>query len=296
MDEQYRQPDQQSSKNEPHSGHLNVPVAHSAQSAANGPEGTEHGNNPATLHHPSRWARFKNWFLKITVAEAGMLLLTLAIAISSVVYTKYAKRQWKVMREQLPELQKAADAAKSAANTAASQLELTERPWVSIKDAHVVSPLVFNSSGAHVTFEFVLRNSGPSPAIDVSLSPRLYLLPSHEDVAPAVERLCNNKIPQGQSLHGLTLFPGIDTPQRMEVMLDKEEMANSAKQHGGVIVITPIVCIAYRPTFKAEAQYYSGIQYPLWPTIWPEKMQPGSSIPINKLPLQRNGFFGEIAQ
>jgi len=58
------------------------------------------------LEHISRWARFKEWASKITVAEAGMLLLTLAIAGSSIAYTKYAKRQWKVMGNQLREMQK----------------------------------------------------------------------------------------------------------------------------------------------------------------------------------------------
>ena len=43
-----------------------------------------------------------------------MLVLTVVIAISTTCYTKYAKRQWRVMRDQLPELHTSAEAAKSA--------------------------------------------------------------------------------------------------------------------------------------------------------------------------------------
>jgi hypothetical protein len=196
--------------------------------------------------------------------------------------------------KQYPELHTSAEAAKSAADTAARQLELTERPWVFVKSARVVSPLVFSGGGASVVFEIVLKNVGPSPATDVLLSPRLYLMPLKEDAIRPVERLCNNKIPSGVSLPGLTLFPGADSPpQRMSVGLTEEDIKKSTSW--GIISITPIICVAYRPTFNPDARYYSGIQYPLWPTIWPKNMRPGSSIPINKLPMNRNGFFGEVA-
>ena len=40
-----------------------------------------------------------------------------------------------------------------------------------------------------MTFQIVLRNSGLSPAIDVSIAPRLYLLPRQENVIRSVDRL-----------------------------------------------------------------------------------------------------------
>jgi type II secretory pathway component PulL len=42
---------------------------------------------------------------------------------------------------------RSADATKKSADTAASQLELTQRPWVYVKDAEVASPLVFDKDG-----------------------------------------------------------------------------------------------------------------------------------------------------
>jgi hypothetical protein len=192
-----------------------------------------------------------------------------------------------------------ANAAMSAAVTASRQLELTERPWLFVKDARVATPLKFDANGAQVEFEIVLRNSGHSPAVEIFLYPQLYLLHGEEGAVPPVEQLCVNKVPRGESRPGLTVFPETDSPpQRITVELSRKEMADASKHPPGVPTIagiTPIICVWYRPTFNPDARYYSGVQYLLWPAIWPDKMLPGSSIPANSLSLTRNEFFGEVA-
>ena len=243
---------------------------------------TEPENAPIPGQLQTSLRRTKDWqeHVKFWAELLGLVFL--------IVYTVFTGLMYRANRQ-------AAKAAESAANTAARQLELTERPWVSIEDARVTSPLTFGPDGAHVGIEIVLRNSGASPAVEVSITPKLYLLPRQEGTPRPVDRLCNNNIPPGISLPGLTLFPNTDSPaERYDVTLSKEEMITSA--HGGpIVVITPVICVAYRPTFNPEARYYSGIQYLLWPTIFLDKMTRGSSIPIDKLPLSRNGFFGESA-
>jgi hypothetical protein len=187
----------------------------------------------------------------------------------------------------------AADATKQAADTTARQLELTERPWVSIQNARIVSPLIFHQDGAHVAFQVVLRNTGPSPAIDVSISPILYMLPTKEKGPRPIDRLCNNQGSTAQNTGtGSMLFPNADTIQQFHVILGWKQMKSSAKN--GIIVITPVLCVDYRPAFK-QARYYTGIQYSFWPAIFIDRMKPGSSIPRDKLPLERIGFFGETA-
>ena len=57
-------------------------------------------------------------------------IATVIIAILTGFYVHYSRAQWKVMRDQLPELKTSAEAAKDAATTAAKQLEMSERPWV----------------------------------------------------------------------------------------------------------------------------------------------------------------------
>jgi hypothetical protein len=78
-----------------------APVTHTAESKESGTKSAGERKETANLEQISRWSRFKEWLSKITVAEVGMLLLTVAIAGSSIVYTKYAKRQWRVMRDTL---------------------------------------------------------------------------------------------------------------------------------------------------------------------------------------------------
>lgn len=187
--------------------------------------------------------------------------------------------------------QKSADAAKSAADTAASQLELTQRPWVFVKDAKVASPLTFDKDGAHVTFEITIHNSGLTPAVNALILPKLYPLPLIESARPPVERLCD-ATSYASSTTGLLIFPNTDSPpQTLTFGISKKEVGDNT--HSGVLVITPFICVLYRPTFrKGGPGYSSGLQYSLWPTIWPDKT---TSIPVNRLPLVRNGFFGEAA-
>jgi flagellar biosynthesis chaperone FliJ len=55
------------------------------------------------------------------------------MAVATAIYAVYAGRQWSAINKQLPELHTSAEATKSAAETAAAQLEFAERPWVDAK-------------------------------------------------------------------------------------------------------------------------------------------------------------------
>lgn len=188
---------------------------------------------------------------------------------------------------------RSADATKKSADTAATQLELTQRPWVYVKDAEVASPLVIDKDGAHVTLNITLHNSGPSPAVGVSLVPRLYVFPAQESTIPPVERLCDAHNYFGPGItHGLMIFPNSDSPlQSMTVTLGNNEIMNGA--HHGVIMYSPFICVLYRPTFRDTGPgYSSAIQYSFWPAIFVGKT---AVIPQSALYMQRTGFFGESA-
>jgi hypothetical protein len=110
--------------------HPPIPVVDTSESEEEGPKGTEQGKEAATLNHISRLDRVKKWLSQITVAEAGMLLLTVAIAWSSIVYTKYAKRQWNVMGGQLTEMQGANRLARQQlVGTQAAVIVFNETRW-----------------------------------------------------------------------------------------------------------------------------------------------------------------------
>jgi hypothetical protein len=143
-----------------------------------------------------------------------MVLLTLTIAVSSVYYTKYAKRQWKVMQDQLPELKMSAIAAKSAADTAAANLVLGQRPWVKIKP-RIVQPLTFNVPAwkgkvASMKIEETLENVGQTVAVNVF--PWDDAIPIDPDGSLNTARArqsqwCDANRTQIQALTGYALFP-----------------------------------------------------------------------------------------
>ena len=165
---------------------------------------------------------------------------------------------------------KAADAAKSAADTAASQLELSERPWIKV-DAEVAGPYIYDQNGGHAQFSVTVKNIGKSPAIKVWLDPELYLSSLYR-ADPAIERdrFCKQNTVGGASL-GYTLFPD-DTPhqEKWELPISNEQIrAIQADFHK----ITPhihtiwqfrvdlIACVAYSPTFNPSKRYITGVVY-----------------------------------
>ena len=45
------------------------------------------------------------------------------------------------------------------------ELELSQRPWVSLENFSIASPLTFDRNGARVTIGWEVKNTGHSPAI-----------------------------------------------------------------------------------------------------------------------------------
>ena len=105
MNEENGKPQERRAEDKPGDAHLPIPIIHPTESGENGPKGAEQGYGPKPLYRVSRRRRFMRWLCEVTVAELGMFLLTLVIAGSSIYYTKYAKRQWRVMRDQLGQMQ-----------------------------------------------------------------------------------------------------------------------------------------------------------------------------------------------
>jgi len=195
----------------------------------------------------SEWRRL-NFFEK---SELTLSIVGIAVVI---IYTIYTAKMYDANYT-------AANAAKSAATTAANQLELAERPWIFIKDAKLVRPLVFDVNGASTELQITLRNSGPSPAVNVLIHPILYRMPSQEGSEPPVEKICHGKGGKFMPL-GMNVFPGDSPPQNFIINISKEDLLSPDGGANGIVVVTPIICVAYRSTFNTRSTYFSGIQYP----------------------------------
>ena len=120
--------------------------------------------------------------------------------------------------------QTSADAAKTAADTAARQLELSERPWV-FADIAPVMPLTFDNTGMNLTLQFVVKNTGHSPAF-VWKDEEIFAEPSGKDPIAERERFCHDvqlaeiKNPKFSD----TVFPGVVPPQNISLGVSWENI------------------------------------------------------------------------
>ncbi len=285
MNEENRQPARQATDEKSTDPHL--PVVRPAESNEGGPKGTEHAKDSQAHHYVSRWARFQESFLRITIAEAGMLLLTLSIAISSVIYTRYAKRQWKVMNDQLPSLQDSAKAAKSAADTAVKQLEMSERPWVRF-DVRIIGGLKLQADGAILPLRFALKNIGHSPAINIF--PYTSSFPTYGRIDPVKKQkeFCDMIKLLGQKgfEHVIPpLFPE-DVPfvQNVTVTINQSDIEKAAPYD--MFVPTIVGCVDYHSSFSSEHYQTPFIYQVLWSDPPPANGGLTMGFPVKDVPLK----------
>lgn len=159
---------------------------------------------------------------------------------------------------------KAANAAASAADTAAKQLELAERPWVDA-DVRINGPLTFDVNGANLNVLITLRNTGHSPAVNASIRPLiLATFGSNEEPLAARRQLCADAAKSATSYaFGVTIFPNATIPYDERIGLGNSDIAKIGQVFGGKFkgrIIGPelILCIAYLPTFKTNTVYTTG--------------------------------------
>ena len=161
---------------------------------------------------------------------------------------------------------KAADAAKSAADTASKQLELAERPWVDTAIA-IDGPLVWNVNGMNVTVKVATRNIGNSPALSVFSSPLLLVGANAENASNYRAHVCENA--DNATRHGdlgVALFPNGSPVERQystSIGNNEIEQQKASKEfpgsNFGKVVLSPtlVICTTYRPTFNSKTVYHT---------------------------------------
>jgi hypothetical protein len=172
---------------------------------------------------------------------------------------------------QLRATQQVANAARSTAETTARQLEISQRPWVSI-DTYILGPLTFSPGGsAQATLRFVVRNVGNSPAMGLSVQPVMYIA-SRDNQDPLMERskVCEENRTRGVGADG-TLFPKGELTKTMTFSGDSKDILKDSNRTGSFSPAV-IVCASYRSTFDDRPRYTTGIIYYLRRT---DPSQPG---------------------
>lgn len=135
-----------------------------------------------------------------------------------------------------------------------SQLELSQRPWVSV--VRLPQALQFDPDGAKVGCIVKLENCGGSVAWNVSVWTEL--VPTEKDWRPVLERLRN--IPENpvnaKSDYGHVLFPKADTSQYQPTILPRKDLddsvQNGAFKDSGKIGFMLVGCVDYRSYVSPE--------------------------------------------
>jgi hypothetical protein len=198
---------------------------------------------------------------------------TVVMAVAAALYTHYARKQLKAINDQFPELHTSAEAAKKSADTAARQLELAERPWVSAGIA-IAGPFDFTVNGANIHLKLHLQNTGPSPALNTVIEGRPVdsAFTGGPDTLQMRDEACNaaNGMIQKFPTSGIALFPNNPFEQTLTWTFTASELA---KNHGagsrvpGVIVWPAIViCIGYQPPFDPTKIYHTSYILDLFKT------------------------------
>ena len=156
--------------------------------------------------------------------------------------------------------QQASSAAKSTAEAAARQLELSQRPWISI-DTSIESPLTFTAEGAaQVSVNFVIRNVGSTPAKGLSVQPKI-LIASQGEQDPVMQRskVCEENRTREAETDG-TLFPKVELTKSVTFLGDPWDIVKESTRTGSFSPVV-IVCASYRSTFDDSARYTTGVIY-----------------------------------
>ena len=152
------------------------------------------------------------------------------------------------------ENRRSAIAAKSAADTAAKQLELTERPWVRV-DLQIAGPFVIDKTGINFIIQATTKATGNSPATSLAMESKMYV-----DYAwPAVrinekrDALCEDikKRATTNQKYLKSMFPGVqESPEYQHLGVPRLELEEALKGGSERIIPLIVTCAIYRSTFN----------------------------------------------
>lgn len=168
--------------------------------------------------------------------------------LAALVYSYFAYQQWQVTKDSADAANKAAVAAKEAADTAARQLEMSERPWVS-SAATISSPFWMDENGANLILKFEMVNIGHTPAIGTFTYPKFFPLSSAQQESESQEKQTCESAIRITRFSDETLFPNT-TPTSKEVKFfwSPEELAKHSAH--GFLSIQIVTCTAYRSSYS----------------------------------------------
>jgi hypothetical protein len=231
-------------------------------------------------------------------------LLTLAIGgatLGGVLYYAY----WAQI--QATASKNAADAAESAAKTAANQLEVSERPWV-LATHEIYEALTFRPNGyATLILNQTLENSGQSTAVNIGSWADIVPLGPNDSWEGAIARqkeYCSHHrtaASEPTNVVGGILFPKHQSSETQAMALTPAVLAEAkAANTNGLVGVAIVGCVWYRTIFepKSTPSHQTQFAYLLAKRIGPSSTTVAalySGIPVGIEPyMEPTGIHGEL--
>ncbi len=301
MDNELQGPNKKERTEDQVAGPENPVVAPSSHTRASEPEADEmeeyEERAKKYLAKVYEWVRLVAWSMVTKVicsSQFWTAAATVAIAVSTVIYTRYAKKQWEVMSEQSSVMQK--------------QLEMSERPWI-VTEYTPNAPLEFTADGG-ATFEILgkMKNIGPIPLRCMSKTPLSFLLQEEgiEMLRPTAKQkeTCDRYSRYGRKSSqnfdsGETLFPQDVAFERLPLRFPKEQVDRArAGSTDAILGLVIIGCVDYAFSFSPkhhQTGYVYDIVRPAPERIGSLPIKIGETLNPSQMIVRRSIFGGFYA-
>jgi hypothetical protein len=148
--------------------------------------------------------------------------------------------------------EKSADAAKDSVTVTQSSLELSQRPWVSVK-VEIAGPLTWDANGAHLLLKYTFKNVGHSPALGFFSLAQMVVEPKL-GIPPIKERqeLCQYVRSQNIPLRDV-LFPDEVRETLVKVNASRTDIGKAKSYWAGARFAASVIdCTAYHSSFSQQ--------------------------------------------
>jgi hypothetical protein len=154
------------------------------------------------------------------------------------------------------------------------EIRTERRPWVSIDTIEISEPLSFDSGkGASMRVNYVLRNTGKTPAVHVKWRANLFIVAMRkwlsEEINDAEDNVCMDTAQSGpeDSLFESIIFPSDRVRDSWPMGLDADRLKQGLRNretgpfaHNGYVSMAVVVCVDYQIAPREHRQTRGGAQ------------------------------------
>lgn len=140
-------------------------------------------------------------------------------------------------------------------------LRAQQRPWVNFEEVNFLAPLTYDGKNQWTSkIEFVLRNTGGSPALYLQVAPPKVIAYYGQDVR-AIANDFRDHICKMLPDYGQPLFPkGRSLPQKPDISIDMKELQSGTKD-GRQLILILIGCVNYRFAIHDHKAHQTGFVF-----------------------------------